>query len=303
MRSFVVCSALIVTFPILAHATTRLVPSTYPTIQAAINASVDGDTVLVAPGTYAEKIDFLGKDITVTSSGGSGVTTIHPSAAGSVVTFKNGETTAAVLSGFTISGGTGTVPSGTDSFGGGIYCSGASPTITGNVIVDNTARGNIIFPGGSGGGIFVTAGSPVISNNSITRNEAQDDGGGICCVSNSHPAIDGNTIAQNLVYAGNGGGISASTSLSITGNTISANFGWIDGGGIYCAATGNISLNSITSNSTLGKGGGLRCGAAIVTNNVITSNTANGIAPGFGGGISCTGATILHANQLSLNKA
>src|SRR5262245_17873827 len=165
MRSFFIISFL-VAFPVAAGATTRKVPTSYPTIQAAINASVDGDTVLVAPGTYPEKIDFLGKDITVTSSGGAGVTTIQAPSGGSVVTFKAGETTAAVVSGFTITGGTGTVPSGTDSFGGGIYCSGASPTITGNVIVDNTARGNILFdPGGSGGGIFVSAGSPVISSN------------------------------------------------------------------------------------------------------------------------------------------
>src|SRR5262245_21259203 len=55
-------------FASVALGATRNVPGDFPTIQAAINASVNGDTVLVAPGTYAASINFLGKAITVTSS-------------------------------------------------------------------------------------------------------------------------------------------------------------------------------------------------------------------------------------------
>ena len=49
------------------------VPGDFPTIQAAIDAAMDGDEVEVHPGTYNETINFLGKAITVRSSGGAKV--------------------------------------------------------------------------------------------------------------------------------------------------------------------------------------------------------------------------------------
>ena len=53
------------------------VPGDQPTIQAAVGVAVAGDTVIVAPGTYLENVDFLGKDITVRASGGPDVTTLR----------------------------------------------------------------------------------------------------------------------------------------------------------------------------------------------------------------------------------
>jgi len=81
----------------------------FATIQYGINQTSNGDTVLVYPGTYAENINYNGKNIVVgslylTTSDTSYIssTIIDGNQAGSVVTFENGEDTTAVLSGFTI---------------------------------------------------------------------------------------------------------------------------------------------------------------------------------------------------------
>ncbi len=50
------------------------VPLGSPTIQGAIDIAANGDTILVAPGTYVENIDFRGKAITVTSKAGPEMT-------------------------------------------------------------------------------------------------------------------------------------------------------------------------------------------------------------------------------------
>ena len=63
------------------------VPADQPTIQAAINAASNGDTVLVSPGTYFENINFIGKAITVKSASGPAVTIIDGSNSGPVATF------------------------------------------------------------------------------------------------------------------------------------------------------------------------------------------------------------------------
>jgi len=65
------CIILIVfmlTIPSIGYSITIEVPKDYKTIQAAIDASNNGDTILVSPKTYYENIDFIGKTITVKST-------------------------------------------------------------------------------------------------------------------------------------------------------------------------------------------------------------------------------------------
>ncbi|MCS5613541.1 MAG: hypothetical protein NZ961_24190, partial [Candidatus Poribacteria bacterium] len=84
------------------------VPDEYSTIQSGINASENGDTILVDPGLYQENINFNGRNVVVTSMYQIendtlmiGSTLLDGQLGGSVVTFESGENNGAVLQGFT----------------------------------------------------------------------------------------------------------------------------------------------------------------------------------------------------------
>ena len=114
MRYVLFAFSAFLVFSLAAFSATIHVPGDQPTIQAGIDAAVNGDTVLVAPGTYVEYIDFKGKAITVTSELGPDVTVIDGNQAGRVVTFNSGEGLDSVLEGFTITNGYA-------GYGAGIY--------------------------------------------------------------------------------------------------------------------------------------------------------------------------------------
>ena len=144
------------------------VPADFPGIQSAINASANGDTIIVAPGRYIENIDFLGKAITLRSIDPSDPATvaetiIDGNRSGSCVTFRSGETESSVITGFTITNGRA-------EYGGGIICDHASPVIEGNTIVGNQAKG--------GGGVAFLASSTLINGCTVALNTGASFGGG-----------------------------------------------------------------------------------------------------------------------------
>lgn len=193
----------------------------FESIQAAIDSSIPGDTVLVLPGTYFENINYNGKNICVISSAGANSTIIDGSwplndIQQSVVTFRNGEDSTAVLSGFTITHGSGYYNDAGTRLGGGIICSmGSSPIIEHNIIKDNTASETTTH-NGEGGGIEITSdgSNPIIRYNVIWRNKVGEGapgwyapGGGISIWGKCEPIITNNTIVDNDAPHGGGVGV------------------------------------------------------------------------------------------------
>jgi len=176
----------------------------FPTIQAAINAAVDGDAVLVNNGVYIGggnwDLDTLGKAIEIRSSDGPATTIISGDGWKRIFSVRSGEGPDTIIRGFKVFFGYGyssyEIPGGgiscvgtsptiqdcivthcvSDSSspgGAGIGCSGGSPTIIGCLISDNSA--------GYGGGLGFESSNAVVQNCLITRNVASSDGSAVAC--------------------------------------------------------------------------------------------------------------------------
>jgi len=231
--------------------TTRQVPSQYSTIQAAINAAVAGDTILVQPGIYLERINFNGKDIVVSStyiiSNDTSLisgTIIDGNQLPNVVTFNNNETINAKLIGFTIQNGF--YNGGSYIYNGaGILIDGSSPEISHCTIKDN-------YISWYGGGICIKNGSEALLNSLIISDNHSDAHGGGIAILSANPKMFNLVINNNSTGSGWGGGIyiASNTSPEIINCTIfnnsAAGYSSHYGGGIATTAGSEmIVLNSI----------------------------------------------------------
>jgi len=246
-------------------AETRHVPDEYNFIQLAINDCNDGDVVVVAPGTYFELINFLGKDITVTSIDPNDPyvvanTIIDGDGEGSVILFENGESNEAVFTGFTITGGYGTVMPefGYEIiWGAGIFCYYSSPTIKRNVIRNNIGpnqqQGEFIAVS-YGVGIACVESNSIITHN-IIRNNSGYAGAGIMTY------FGDVTISNNLIYnnsASIGGGFISLYGSKLINNTIANNDSIEIAGNMYAVSEPGFASctikNNIISNALSGGG-------------------------------------------------
>lgn len=254
-----------------AFAATINVPADQPTIQAGINAASNGDTVLVAPGAYLENINFKGKNITVTSSGGAAATTIdgHLGSGAPTVTVAMGESSA-TLSGFTITGGE-----------YGVYIS--IPSLTETYALNTVSILNNVITANTCYGIYDASVSALIQGNIIT-------------------GTLGGTATACSVYAGAGvlilnevtfprpPGFPIYYPSTLFGNTIQNNVNGLYGGGVVLEYAGNATIqNNIIQNNAGQIAGGLyEAGTftASIVQNLITGNTSLGMGTSSAGGIS-----------------
>jgi hypothetical protein len=252
------------TFYTVANLTIHI-PDDQPTIQAAINAAFDGDTVLVSPGTYSEIINFIGKAILVQSSEGRDNTTIEAALSGmDIVYFGSSEDSNSVLDGFTIDG---------LDISQGICCNGTGPIIQ-NCVVKNCMNHY------DGGGMYCRNSSAIIRNNSIYNNQSLASGAGIGVYGTGNINISYNEIYANSSYGGAGiACFSGSNSNGIRYNLIRDNIGNSDHrGGIHLSGYGcNVINNTIVRNP---KGITAISSGANILNNIIVQNVYGGLEPG-----------------------
>ena len=145
-----------------ARSTIIHVPTEQPTILDGIMASSPGDTVLVQPGDYAESVDFGGRQLTLgslylttgdTSYVSQTVISGGPVIGISTLVFQSGEGPGSIVRGFEIRGAEEV------EVGGGLYLSGASPTLS-----------HCRITGNSWAGAYLQDASPAISDCEISTN-------------------------------------------------------------------------------------------------------------------------------------
>jgi hypothetical protein len=205
----------------------------FASIQNGIIHAVDGDTILVHPGEYFENINFLGKNIVVTSTMSGQVddnqiyqTIINGNNNGSTVTFENGEDSTAVLNGFTITGGSGTYFNdgifNHQTNGGGILCLNSSPVLKSINISENILNGFSQF---NGAGIYSYNSTFKLQNSRISYNilnSAHSNGAALYCL-NSTPIMTNVIINNNVQFEGNPNSTIIyldNTNLIVNNNTI-----------------------------------------------------------------------------------
>jgi parallel beta-helix repeat protein len=237
----------------------------YTSIQSAIDVSNMGDTIIVAPGTYYETIDYKGKGITIKSSQGAEKTIIDANNIDAAVKCINGEDSGAVLRGFSVTNGFA-------MNGGGIYISGASsPTIIDCIVFNNQAQKE-------GGGIAAAYSSmPMIIDCEIKQNTARN-GAGIACLNSSSASFRNTSIIENQALK-NGGGVYVyyGSLPDIQSCDISNNMAQSRGGGVYGFGAAPKLVASHVNHNTAENGGGIMLHDALfplIEETMIRENTA-----------------------------
>ncbi len=246
-----------------AYSATIHIPADQPTIQAGINAAVNGDTVMVAAGEYTESLVFdfeyanillkseAGADQTVISKGSTGFATIY---------FQQGNQNRSTIEGFSLRN---------PQFEPIVYIGHCNaPAIIGCIFENNRIHyggalisdGDIVYLTGcifrnnqvfiKGGPIYISGGQAEITKCSVADNHVSEGGGAVNCINAINVLIDRCTIYNNQTENGTGGTIYLENCINtkIHGNTISDNSLDFAGGGsgIMLSSCENVDIRNNT---------------------------------------------------------
>ncbi|MCK4305988.1 MAG: T9SS type A sorting domain-containing protein [Candidatus Eisenbacteria sp.] len=267
----------------------------FPTIQAAIDAAVDGDVIELANGTFTgdgnRDIDFEGRAILLRSASEdpdsciidcAGSETDHHRA----FYIHTSEDSSCIISSITMMGGY-------ILHGGAVKSEEGSPTFTNCVFRNNTALDD-------GGAVRCNGeSSPTFWGCRFVNNESGAHGGGVMCISGTTPAFHGCEFRVNLA-SGYGGGMYLSVPSAIIEDcTWIENTSYINGGGL-CFWEGQLMLThgEIRGNACQGSGGGLclKDCHAIVNHSLLLGN----LASGAGGGLHAEGDATVYVSNCTL---
>jgi predicted outer membrane repeat protein len=195
------------------------VPSDFPTIQQAVDAAIDGDTVLVASGTYTsdlgdglrrdKNIDPRGKAITIRSESGPETTIINSMGSGRGFKLQRAEDRNTIIEGFTIREGNPSPLIGTQATHGAGIVTGlnVAASFINLRLLNNTGSGisasgaimvrNSVFEGNTNSGLYLQGGGDVVVIDSQFTSNIGYPAGGIISYTDDNLRIENSVFSKN----------------------------------------------------------------------------------------------------------
>jgi len=268
-------TVIIFLIPIIGFSSIIHIPGDYPTIQGGIDSAGDGDTILIADGTYSGPGNIgiewgaSTKHLLIMSENGHDNCIIDCMQEGRGFLLNNGQDHRDVIDGLTITNGLAI------GAGGAIHISSASPIIRNCMLITNSASGYSDNSYSGGGGAIMVFGTsdPLIQGNIIRDNIASNLGGGLLFAEYATGVVESNIIDGNKALDDWGGGIALWNNAELL-------------------IINNLIINNSCSGFNGGRGGGIYLDhtESLLVNNTIAFNFTTGdeYGDGFGGGI-CIG--------------
>lgn len=236
-------------YDFVAGATTIVVPTDFPTIQAAINNAAPSDAIFVNEGLYCENV-VVNKSVSITGENRN-TTIIDGRGSGVVVKVVADSVN---ISGFTIQN------SGIGAYECGVSVESSFNNISGNIVAENGLTG-VYLSSSFGSQLF--------------ENTIMDNGGeGVLLIQSSNNVLVNNTVTRN-----NGGfGLYGSNENNISRNVVTCD----QLGGIYLFYSSNNSLfgNVMRSNEEYGLNLDYSSDLNMIIGNVIVDNLKHGLVLG-----------------------
>ncbi len=268
MRTIGLVAVLGVCFAAPTQGADIFVPDDHSTIQAAIDAAVSGDNVMVRAGTYLENL-ALKDGVNLASTDGATSTTVDGSNVVASTPVMDASGVTCSITGFTITGG-------------------SSPTMGGGIRVLNSSN--------------VTVADCVISGN-----DADGQGGGLG-VNNAQASVSNTRFTANTASGGAAAGVTSTavTDVVFDNCTFDANDSSGPGGAVL-GFSGMFSVsNSMVNGNDASSGGGFAVdggGEMVITDTVLYGNTASeGGAMSFNNGSGTISGCTMHANSAGVGS-